>query len=40
MLTFAFDDVLLQFQYDGPAFVPLFQFPPTWAARILYPFQT
>ena len=32
MFTFAFEDVLFRFQYDGPAFTPLFQFPPQWAS--------
>jgi hypothetical protein len=29
MFTFAFDEVLFRFQYERPAFEPLFQFPPT-----------
>lgn len=32
MFTFAFDDVLFKFQYDRPAFAPLFQFPPNRAS--------
>jgi hypothetical protein len=32
MLTFAFPEELLRFQYHNPAFEPLFQFPPTWAS--------
>lgn len=32
MFTFAFEDVLFKFQYDGPAFAPFVQFPPTWAS--------
>jgi len=32
MFAFAFDDVLFKFQYDTPAFVVLFQFPPKMAS--------
>lgn len=32
MFTFAFPEELFKFQYDNPAFEPLFQFPPTWAS--------
>lgn len=32
IFTFAFDEELFRFQYEGPAFKPLFQFPPTWAS--------
>ena len=32
MFTFVFDDVLFKFQYEAPAFAPLFQFPPKWAS--------
>jgi len=32
MFTFAFPEELFRFQYDNPAFAPLFQFPPTRAS--------
>lgn len=32
MLMFALPDVLFKFQYHAPAFVVLFQFPPTMAS--------
>ena len=28
MFRFAFEDELFKFQYERPAFAPLFQFPP------------
>jgi hypothetical protein len=39
MFTFALAVELLRFQYDSPAFVPLFQLPPKCASVHLIPLK-